>query len=108
MIKSAMRQALRESLMGMKKSIKAKRAKSHIKDDEDEPGETEPDEEDVEHEAEESKKEKKAEGEAPEDWRENQKDFMKNRRKPSTEKTAIIIAVPGPSKKFGKANFKKG
>ena len=41
MIKSAMRQALRESLTGMKKGLRDKRAKSHVKD-EGEPGETEP------------------------------------------------------------------
>ena len=106
MIKSAMRQALRESLIGMKKGLRDKRAKSHVKD-EGEPGETEPDEEDAEHEAEESKKERVAEGE-DEGWREDQKNFMKNKSKPSTAKTAIIIAAPGSSKKFGKANFKKG
>lgn len=104
MIKSQMRQALRESLIGMKKGLRDKRAKSHIKE---EPGETEPDEEDVEHEAEESKKERVAEGEN-EGWRDEQKNFMKNKSKPSTSKTAIIIAVPGSGKKFGKANFKKG
>lgn len=103
-----MRQALRESLMGIKKGMKAKRAKSYVKDDEEEEGETEPDEDDKKHEAKESVAEKKAEGEDSDDWREKQKDFMKNRKKPDTSKTAIIIAVPGSAKKFGKANFKKG
>ena len=107
MIKSQMRQALRESLTGMKKGLRDKRAKSYVKDEE-EPGETDPDEEDPEHEAKESKKEAIEEGDSPEDWRTDQKNFMKNKSKPSTAKTAIIIAVPGGGKKFGKANFKKG
>ena len=121
MIKSAMRQALRETLMGMKKGQRDNRAKSYFKsnaaesEDEDEhqmeigeASNTDYNEEDPQHEKKESKKEMIAEGEEKdESWREEQKKFMKNKSRPNKSKTAIVIAVPGPSKKFGKANFAK-
>lgn len=111
MIKSAMRQALRETLMGMKKGQRNSRAKSYIKGGEDEEcsmeeGDSVADEEDMKHETKESKKEMMAEGDG-ESWREEQKNFMKNKSRPNKSKTAIVIAVPGPSKKYGKANFAK-
>lgn len=100
MIKSAMRQALKETLMGMKSGLRGKRAKSHIKES---VAEKEEDEEIVEA----PKKAAVAEKGEDESWREDQKNFMKNKSKPSGVKTANIIGKPETSKKFGKANFAK-
>lgn len=151
MIKSAMRHALKESLMGMKQGLRNERAKSHMKDEEAEDGDSEgppagsaknlsglakthpglsskvgeaeregmseleahhpsSDEQEgtPEHEAAESEDEKRKEGEgSAEDWREDQRNFMKGRQKPSGKKTAFAIAVMASPKKGGKFG-KKG
>jgi hypothetical protein len=61
-----------------------------------------------EHEAAESPADKMAEGEgSAEDWREDQKNFMKGRSKPSGKKTAFAIAVLSPEKS-GKKGGKFG
>lgn len=112
MIKQSMREALKSSLMGMKSKLRNARGKKAAGDDDDEE-----EEEDIEgtpeHEASESKAERVAEKEgSDEDYENDKKSFMKNKRKPSGKKTAFAIAVLAPMKKMERGSggkfMKKG
>lgn len=127
MMKSAMRAALKESLVGMKKGLRSERGKSHIKarggdTDDDDSGDSEGASAGSSKgipglaqrpglsakvgaaEAEGMKDLEMAspsESDASESWREDQKNFMKGRRAPSGKKTAFAVAV-APGKNGGK------